>query len=110
MSREEEIRNIRIGKISRLEEAGMDAYVPEAKLDISLREARERFSELEEGGEERTLMGRILSKRSAGKIAFATLFDGTGKFQVVLKQDELGKERMKQFEKLFDIGDFAAFT
>ncbi len=110
MSREEEIRNIRIGKISRLEEAGMDAYVPEVKLDISLREAGERFSELEESGEERALMGRILSKRSAGKIAFATLFDGTGKFQVVLKQDELGKERMKQFEKLFDIGDFAAFT
>jgi lysyl-tRNA synthetase class 2 len=51
-----------------------------------------------------------MTKRGAGKIAFANIFDGTGNFQVVLQADVLGKQKMKVFDKLFDMGDFAQFT
>ena len=111
MSREQEIRNIRIGKIERLKETGMDPYVNPSTVqqDLTLREVQEHFSELVQNKEEKSIVGRIVVKRGAGKIAFAQIFDGTGKFQVVLKADILGKEKMKIFEKLFDLGDFAEF-
>ncbi len=112
MSREEEIKKLRIAKIERLREVGMEAYVEPGSVrqDLSLEEVYKAFDELVEKGEKKTLVGRILVKRGAGKIAFAQIFDGTAKFQVVLKADILGKEKMKMFEKLFDMGDFAEFT
>jgi lysyl-tRNA synthetase class 2 len=112
MNREQEIRNLRIDKIARLKDAGMEAYVDPGsiKQDLTLKEAEKQFSELEKSSEEKTIVGRIMIKRGVGKISFTKLFDGTGEFQVVLRVDELGKERMKTFEKLFDIGDFAEFT
>jgi lysyl-tRNA synthetase class 2 len=90
----------------------MEAYVDPGsiKQDLTLKEVQEQFKELEESKEEKTIVGRIMIKRGVGKISFTKLFDGTGEFQVVLRVDELGKEKMKIFEKLFDIGDFAEFS
>ena len=110
-NREEEIRNLRIEKIEKLKEAGMLAYPDPAETEpsISLNELKENFEELEKKGGEYRISGRILTKRSVGKIAFATIFHNGVKFQVVLQADILGKEKMKLFEKLFDMGDFASF-
>ena len=110
MSREEEIRNIRIQKIKRLEERGEYAYIPEVRQEFTIKDILNHFEEFQ--GEEKylTVMGRIVVKRGAGNIAFAKVFDGTGRLQVVLKKDLLGKENMKAFEKLYDIGDFAMFS
>ncbi len=112
MSREQEIRNLRIDKITRLKDAGMEAYVDpgSVKQDLTLKEAGEQFTDLEKAGKEKTIVGRIMVKRGAGNISFAKLFDGTGEFQVVLRTNELGKDKMKIFEKLFDAGDFAEFS
>ena len=110
--REAEIRNLRIGKIDRLKEAGMDAFVDPStvKQDLTLATANADFSDLEKSGESKSIVGRIMTKRGAGKIAFATIFDGTDTFQVVLKSDVLDAEKMKLFDKAFDMGDFAEFT
>jgi len=112
MSREQEIKNLRIAKIDKLKEVGMEAYVDPGSIqqDLTLKEVGEQFSKLEKSGEEKTIAGRIMIKRSVGKLAFSKLFDGTGEFQVVLRVDELGKKKMKIFEKLFDAGDFAEFS
>jgi lysyl-tRNA synthetase class 2 len=112
MNREQEIKNLRIAKIERLKKAGMEAYPDpgSVKQDLTLAEVKEQFAELEKKGEEKSIVGRIMIKRGAGKISFAKIFDGTGEFQVVLKIDKLEKEKMKIFEKLFDIGDFAEFS
>ncbi len=78
--------------------------------DISLGELAENFEELVKDEErEYKIVGRIMAKRGAGKIAFAKLFDGTGEFQAVFQADVIGKEQMKIFDKLFDMGDFANF-
>ena len=112
MNREQEIKNLRIDKVTRLKDAGMDSYVDpgSVKQDLTLKEVGEQFAELEKSSEEKTIVGRIMIKRGVGKISFTKLSDGTGEFQVVLRVDELGKEKMKMFEKLFDIGDFAEFS
>ena len=110
MSREEEIRNIRIQKIERLEEFGESAYIPEIEQKSTIHTILEDFDSLQEQQKTLSVMGRIIVKRGAGNIAFAKVFDGTGRIQVVLKKDLLGKEKMKAFEKLYDIGDFALFS
>ena len=112
MNREQEIRNLRIAKIDRLKEVGMKAYVDPGsiKQDLTLKDVNEQFTDLEKSAEAKTIVGRIMVKRNVGKLAFSKIFDGTDEFQVVLRVDELGKEKMKIFEKLFDAGDFAEFS
>ena len=112
MSREQEIKNLRIQKIERLKELGMEPYPDPAKTKptATLKEVVDNFSQWEKDEKELKLVGRIITKRGAGKIAFANIFDGTENFQVVLQADILGKEKMKIFDKLFDIGDFANFS
>ena len=111
MSSLEELRQVRLEKINKIKEIGMEPYVDPStvKQDITLKEINEKFSELKDNGEEKSIVGRIMAKRGAGNISFIKIFDGTDEFQVVLKSDELGKEKMKIFEKLFDMGDFAEF-
>ena len=111
ITREQEIRNLRIAKIERLKEVGMEAYPDpsETKPSITLKELSENFEELERENSTHKIVGRIITKRGAGKISFANIFDGTENFQVVLQEDVLEKEKMKIFDKLFDMGDFTIF-
>lgn len=112
MSREAEIKRIRIEKIAKLKELGMESYVDPGTVrqDLTLQEVNQKFSELQKNNEKKFIVGRIMIKRGAGKIAFVKIFDGSGEFQVVLKADEIGIEKMKVFDKLFDMGDFAEFS
>src|SRR5688572_5029249 len=41
-----------------------------------------------------------------GKISFAHIEDGAGKVQLFFRANEIGKERLDFFNKMFDIGDF----
>gem|GEM_PF-4722493 len=110
-SRETEIRNLRIEKIQRLKDVGMNPY-PDPSLtkpSITLEELNKNFDSFSESDEHK-IVGRILIKRGAGKISFVKITDGTDEFQVVLQSDILGDEKMKIFNKLFDIGDFANFS
>jgi len=111
MSSLEDLRQVRIEKVKKLEKEGFFSYISPEKVqqEITLKEVNERFLELQKNGEQKNIVGRIMVKRGAGNIAFAKIFDGTDEFQVVLKADVLGKEKMKFFEKLFDMGDFAEF-
>ncbi|MCD5396837.1 MAG: OB-fold nucleic acid binding domain-containing protein [Candidatus Pacebacteria bacterium] len=111
MSREQEIKQIRIDKIAKLQKIGMNAYVDPGsiKRDIKLKEANKNFEILEKEEKTKTVVGRIMAKRGTNKIIFSKIFDGTDDFQVVFKKDILGDEKIKIYEKLFDIGDFAEF-
>jgi lysyl-tRNA synthetase class 2 len=50
------------------------------------------------------LAGRMMALRSHGKAIFADLKDPTGKIQIYLKEDIVGREQFVLFEKI-DIGD-----
>ena len=56
------------------------------------------------------MVGRIMALRGQGAILFAVLFDGTEKFQVILKKDELGEEMLSLFADTVDIGDFVSVS
>ena len=44
--------------------------------------------------------------RPMGKISFAHIEDGAGKIQLFFRMNEVGKENLDFFNKMFDIGDF----
>ncbi len=98
----EEIRQVRLQKLNFLKESGIDAYPIDSKRDCTLKEVIERFEE----GQTYNLVGRVMSLRPQGGLAFFNIFDGTAKFQGLLKKEEVAAEVFDLFEKTVDIGDF----
>jgi lysyl-tRNA synthetase class 2 len=103
----EELKQTRLAKLDLLQKAGMEPYPVSVPRDFSLREARERFSELKdshgEGGKEASLCGRIMAIRGQGAILFVVLDDGTGTFQAVMKKDSLDEKFFTLFKDACDI-------
>lgn len=104
----EELRSTRIEKLNILKEAGIDPYPSSVPRDYSLFEVRNSFSKL--GDKEVSIVGRVMAIRGQGAILFIVLYDGTGKFQAVLKKDEIDEKVFDLFTKTVDIGDFISFT
>jgi lysyl-tRNA synthetase, class II len=103
----DEIRSARLSKLNFLLEKGIDPYPAETHRDISCKNASAQFEKLVKDGKSLYIVGRIMSVRSQGKISFLDIFDGTGRFQALLKKGEpLSEESYELFEKAFDIGDF----
>lgn len=98
----EELREVRLSKLKKLHDAGMEPFPIEVTADQTLEEVVKDFSE------EKTLSitGRVMAIRGGGAIIFVALFDGTGNFQAVLKKDELEESIMKLFVDTVDVGDF----
>lgn len=106
MSSIDEIRDARIKKLQLLRDRGIDPYPAKSKKELTLKEAAEKFSILEEKKETKWIAGRIMSIRGQGSIIFITIYDGTGIFQGLLKKDVLGEEKFVFFNEISDIGDF----
>lgn len=98
-SPQEELRKIRLEKLNKLNEQGIAAYPSQNERSHTISEA------LQSLGKEVTIVGRVTSLRSHGKIIFADLSDATAQMQVLFKSDTLSA---KDFENisLLDIGDF----
>lgn len=102
----EEIRQARLLKLNLLKEKGIDPYPLSAKRDKKISEALENFSDLE-GKEPLHLVGRIVSMRVMGALAFFHIDDGSARMQAMLKKGEpTSDENFDIFEQAFDIGDF----
>ena len=92
---------IRLQKIEKLKEAGVHPY-PE-KFDK--KQTMAECAAGKEGLKVKTA-GRLIMFRDMGKLTFAHLQDFSGKMQIALKQDDLGKDNYKQMLKVLDLGDF----
>ncbi|MDP3996732.1 MAG: lysine--tRNA ligase [bacterium] len=101
----EEIRSIRLLKLEKLKQAGVNPYPVSACPDVTLEEAVDNFAKLAKK-KRVTLAGRIIAKRGQGAILFVDIFDGTGKFQAVFKKDEMEESVFGLFEETTDNGDF----
>ncbi|MDE1966826.1 MAG: lysine--tRNA ligase, partial [Patescibacteria group bacterium] len=88
----------------------MEAYPVSVPKDLSLKDARDRFKELEAGKKELSLAGRIMAIRGQGAIQFFVLDDGTGAFQAVVKKDALKPELFDLISAAVDIGDIISVT
>ncbi|MBU6231088.1 lysine--tRNA ligase [Patescibacteria group bacterium] len=106
----EELRATRQKKLDILNKAGMEAYPVSVPKDLSLKDARDRFKELEAGKKELSLAGRIMAIRGQGAIQFFVLDDGTGAFQAVVKKDALKPELFDLISAAVDIGDIISVT
>ena len=94
-----EYREQRLQSMAALREMGREPYG--CKYDHEdLAKVRETFEE----GKGVRVAGRLLMIRRMGKMNFCTMNDGTGRFQLIFKRDELSEESFKAF-KLLNLGD-----
>lgn len=104
------LEQIRLEKIERLRAEGIEPYPTRAERTHTSQEAIQAFEKAEAAGEaaplQVTLVGRVRSMRSMGKIIFAHIEDGAGRVQIFLRANELGQEMIEFFSQEFDLGDF----
>lgn len=106
----EEIRSTRLEKLNLLKERGLLPFPAKSKRTHTISDVREQFSKLSESGQEVTISGRIMSLRPQGALVFMNLYDGTGTFQGLLKDENISKEFFDLFNNAIDIGDFIDIT
>ena len=95
----EEIRKVRLEKVKKLRELGINPYP--AKVKGSPKEISLAIKSL---GEEAEVAGRIMGWREHGNVIFADLKDETGEIQLWFQKNSLG-DNFKML-RYFDIGDF----
>jgi lysyl-tRNA synthetase class 2 len=106
---ETDVRGVRLAKLEQLRQQGVDPYPRTFRRDRTIGEIRDQFPSLEPGEETDVsvrVAGRIMLLRGHGKLIFATIQDRSGSVQLFLSQSETGKDALKQFETMFDIGDW----
>lgn len=109
MAREEEMIKERMKKIDELRKLKVNPYPNSFDKKNSAAELHEKYSKLapEEKTKDKAIVaGRLMSIRLMGKINFASLQDESGKIQVVVQEDEIGKKETEFFSKYIDSGDF----
>lgn len=110
MGREEQIIEERIKKINELKENGINPYSHRFELHEKKTHSKkilEKYSELEV--EEKSkfseiVAGRVMMKRSFGKLSFVKLQDVQGNIQLVFQQGETPEAALNLFKKI-DSGD-----
>jgi len=102
------LEKIRLQKLDELRAEGIEAYPTRSHRTHTSAQAIAEFEAAEKDNQEvkATLVGRIRAARAMGKVSFAHIEDGAGKVQLFFRVNELDKERMSFFNKMFDLGDF----
>ncbi len=103
----------RLEKLERLRLKGIEPY-PTRTIRTHTSQAASRLFEAAETaaqGEQVTpikasLVGRLRSMRSMGKITFAHIEDGEGRIQLFFRANDIGQEQLELFNREFDLGDF----
>lgn len=104
----EELRQVRIQKLEELKSKGVDPYPVNAVRTHHVANALGEFDVLSRQQASVSLVGRIKSVRTHGKLAFFDLEDESGRIQLLLKQELLGDKF--EFIELVDLGDFLEAT
>ncbi|PIR85773.1 lysine--tRNA ligase [Candidatus Kaiserbacteria bacterium CG10_big_fil_rev_8_21_14_0_10_44_10] len=106
MSSLEEIRHDRIKKRELLRAAGMDPYAAKTERTHEVKEVLENFDDLSSEETVVVIAGRVISVRRHGGSAFADIDDGSGRVQVFMSRDTLGKRLFDLLNDTIDPGDF----
>ncbi len=102
-SRLERITSQRLESLNRIKEKGIDPYPHCYHPSHAIKEAVALF-ERGEKAENISLAGRIMARRSMGKMIFADIRDGSGKIQLCFRYNLLGEEKFELLNET-DIGD-----
>ena len=106
----EEIREVRLAKLQKLKEKGIDPFPATSFITHTVLNATENFDSLSQAQTPVTLGGRVMSLRAQGALIFFNFFDGSGTFQALLKNEDSTKEAFELFNEVVDIGDFVEMT
>lgn len=107
----EEIRIARLAKLEKLKASGVDPYPADATRDFDISDLIKKFEDFEKSKKVVTVVGRVMALRTQGALIFSDIFDGTGKFQILLKRGECIKEKdFDLFLETVDIGDFVQIS
>ena len=103
-SRLERITEQRLDSLNRIRARGIDPYPHSYHPSHTIREALTLFEQRGRSSSDILLAGRIMSKRSMGKMSFLDIHDSSGKVQLSFRYDLLGREKY-EFLQDIDIGD-----
>ena len=98
----------RLGAVEAIRAGGGDPYPVRFDRDRTAASLHEEYGALEPGTETGVTVrvaGRLLLIRRQGKLAFASLRDGTAAIQLFVSQGEVGEEALAEFARL-DLGDW----
>ena len=117
-----DLEKIRVEKVERMRENGIEPYPTRANPTHTIAEAIRAFEAVEAvqvsappdvppiGTETEsvhvTVAGRLRSMRLMGRLIFAHIEDGTGRLQLFFRVNELGEDAMNRFRNDYDLGDF----
>jgi lysyl-tRNA synthetase class 2 len=104
----DELMAQRLAKVQELRAAGMDPYPIRTTRTHTAEEITRLVEALPEGvhevaGVEADVVGRVVAKRDMGKATFIDLQDGSGRIQVLIRQNAI--ENYDSL-RLIDLGDF----
>ncbi len=99
----------RLEHLQELEKNGINPFPAKNDRTHTILELEDNLSKLKKN-KNIILVGRIRSIRGHGGSTFCHIEDGTGKFQVYFKKDELKKKLYEQFSEFVDVGDFIQVT
>lgn len=100
---ENELRQIRVDKLTALQEAGKDPFaITTATQTVESDEIKSNYEEYE--NKDVNICGRIMTWRDMGKANFIDVQDRNGKIQVYVRMNDIGEEEYAAFKK-WDIGD-----
>lgn len=110
----EEHTRIRLEKIEKIEELGMESYpyefdVVDKLSDIITKYSSDDHEKLENEKVKVKTAGRIVAIRKMGKSAFLHIFDGEEKLQLYIRKDIVSEEDFALF-KLLDIADIIGIS
>ena len=94
------IRNVKLHKLETLRQKGINSYGQRYLRSHAIGDLLTNFQE----GLKVVVAGRIMARRSQGKVTFMDLMDQTGRMQLFAKLDLLGQEAYDMLDCL-DIGD-----
>lgn len=105
----DELMEVRLSKLRRLEEAGVRAYPNDFKPNTTTSELRERFGKLDQKELEKNkdlfnVAGRVMAIRTMGKACFLDLKDREGQIQVYIRKEIVGDEAYSRLN-FIDVGD-----
>src|SRR5215475_11199335 len=104
---------VRLAKLERLREAGIDPYPVGYPRTHTIAEVRNQHPDLPPDaatGEQAGVTGRVMLYRTGGKLCFATIRDGTGEIQVMISRDRVGDEALAAWKSDVDLGDHVGVT
>jgi lysyl-tRNA synthetase class 2 len=99
-----ELIRVRRAKVLQLAEQGVDAYPYKFERSHQIKQVLDNFDDFAEKETVVRLAGRMMLKRKMGKASFADIADGSGRLQLYVKINNVGKEAYDIFDT-FDLGD-----